>query len=352
MTPSLASTLGSRLLPVSFLPALLLGAAIGACTSDSSADCTPGTDGCECVNGSCYPGLSCGVGVFANTCFPSHTNSSGDTDGGDGDGDGDSGDGDGDGDGDGETDCTQTPCAGFTWCDVESGQCEPGCEFNSQCAGDIVCDTDSHSCECPGGTFECAGECIPDGLTCEVCGDGVIEGDEDCDGNNLGGATCASFGFTSGTLNCVACSYDTSNCVNDNPDLFDGFESGNLLSLPWTTSPPAWSVVTTQPYAGTYVAASGLIGDSQETVLELTVMVPAGAQLRFWHRESSEAEYDGLFFFIDGDYQAMWSGITSWTQAVYPVPAGLHTFAWVYAKDGSISDGDDRVYIDNVSIAP
>jgi len=319
------------------LPALLLGAAIGACTSDSSADCTPGTDGCECVNGSCYPGLACGVGVFANICFPTQTNSSGDTDGGDGDGDG-------------PTDCTQAPCAGFTWCDVESGQCEPGCEFDDQCAGVITCDTTSHSCECPGGTFECAGECIPDGLSCEICGDGIIEGDEDCEGNNLDGATCVSLGFTSGTLSCVACSYDTSNCVN--PDLFDGFESGDLLSLPWTTYPPVWSVVTTQPYAGTYAAASGLINHSQETALVLAVMVPADAQIRFWHRESSEPDYDGLVFYIDDVGQAFWSGITNWTQAAYPVSAGLHTFTWVYEKDDSVSEGDDRVYIDNVSIAP
>lgn len=37
-----------------------------------------------------------------------------------------------------------------------------------------------------------------------VCGDGVIEGDELCDGTNLDGATCADFALVDGTLSCAA----------------------------------------------------------------------------------------------------------------------------------------------------
>ncbi|MBI4713601.1 hypothetical protein HY771_00195 [Candidatus Uhrbacteria bacterium] len=48
------------------------------------------------------------------------------------------------------------------------------------------------------------------------CGDGFIDPDESCDGdNNLGGATCVSQGFASGTLTCSsACAYVTSACVS------------------------------------------------------------------------------------------------------------------------------------------
>lgn len=47
-----------------------------------------------------------------------------------------------------------------------------------------------------------------------VCGDGIVEFDEQCDGSDLGGATCESLGFSGGTLGCTSnCTYDTSNCT-------------------------------------------------------------------------------------------------------------------------------------------
>ena len=45
------------------------------------------------------------------------------------------------------------------------------------------------------------------------CGDDTINvAGEQCDGADLGGETCASLGFVSGTLSCAACSFDTSGC--------------------------------------------------------------------------------------------------------------------------------------------
>lgn len=47
------------------------------------------------------------------------------------------------------------------------------------------------------------------------CGDGFIDPEESCDGNdNLGGATCVTQGFASGSLTCSAtCTYVTTSCV-------------------------------------------------------------------------------------------------------------------------------------------
>ena len=46
-----------------------------------------------------------------------------------------------------------------------------------------------------------------------ICGNGIIEGGEDCEGDDLGGATCESLGYGPGTLSCdIACSFDTSGC--------------------------------------------------------------------------------------------------------------------------------------------
>jgi cysteine-rich repeat protein len=45
-----------------------------------------------------------------------------------------------------------------------------------------------------------------------VCGNGVREAGEACDGPDLGELTCASFGYSDGTLSCVACSADSTAC--------------------------------------------------------------------------------------------------------------------------------------------
>ena len=48
-----------------------------------------------------------------------------------------------------------------------------------------------------------------------LCGNGVINPPEQCDGVNLNGQSCATMpGFTSGTLSCTAaCTFNTSSCV-------------------------------------------------------------------------------------------------------------------------------------------
>jgi hypothetical protein len=46
-----------------------------------------------------------------------------------------------------------------------------------------------------------------------VCGDGVVEGWEMCDGSNLDGKTCYRLGTTGGTLSCQSnCLFDTAGC--------------------------------------------------------------------------------------------------------------------------------------------
>jgi hypothetical protein len=60
------------------------------------------------------------------------------------------------------------------------------------------------------------------GLCVGVCGDGFIDpppfGDEQCDGDELGGETCESLGFDGGTLECTRkCTFDDRGCFN-NPD--------------------------------------------------------------------------------------------------------------------------------------
>jgi hypothetical protein len=51
-------------------------------------------------------------------------------------------------------------------------------------------------------------------LNCEVCGDNQRQGDEACDGADLGGSTCEGLGFDGGVLLCNdSCEFDTSMCT-------------------------------------------------------------------------------------------------------------------------------------------
>jgi len=96
---------------------------------------------------------------------------------------------------------------------------------NGDIAGGEVCDganLGEMSCRGLGfasGTLACAVGCTLDTSGCApfpapppTCGNGARDGSEQCDGTDLGGATCASLGFTpDGTLACTSgCSFDTS----------------------------------------------------------------------------------------------------------------------------------------------
>ena len=52
--------------------------------------------------------------------------------------------------------------------------------------------------------------------TSPICGNNIQETGEQCDGLDLGGASCVSQGFSAGTLSCAAlCTFNTSACTSD-----------------------------------------------------------------------------------------------------------------------------------------
>lgn len=131
--------------------------------------------------------------------------------------------------------------------------CSPGCVYetsacsNQSCGDGVVdgadaCDCgdqglpctpeqlDFHQCSdfpspggspFSGGTLRCMSPqyCAFDTSGCYYCGDGSVDADEECDGTTLGGASCSSLGFASGSLSCSPnCRFDKSACVLvDNP---------------------------------------------------------------------------------------------------------------------------------------
>jgi alpha-tubulin suppressor-like RCC1 family protein len=130
----------------------------------------------------------------------------------------------------------------------------------------------------------------------------------------------------------------------------DDFETGSFSRQPWITSGNGlWSVTTANKKNGFYSAeAPRSITDNQSAALEVTKDCVAG-NVSFWYSVSSETNYDYLTFYIDGVFQKRWSGMVSWTKAAFAVTAGVHTFKWVYSKDGSVSAGEDTAWLDDVA---
>ncbi|MEK6859152.1 MAG: hypothetical protein AABX53_04550 [Nanoarchaeota archaeon] len=105
-------------------------------------------------------------------------------------------------------------------CNVEAmqgGYCGDGTPNGPEACdgGSLFCTTDDGYL----GTQDCAGNCLGY-QTCSsslYCGDGTKNGGEACDGNDVGGESCTTLGlgYTGGTLGCLAgCSgFDTSGCT-------------------------------------------------------------------------------------------------------------------------------------------
>jgi hypothetical protein len=70
-----------------------------------------------------------------------------------------------------------------------------------------------------------------------VCGNGIVEGTEQCDGTNLSGQTCITLGFTGGTLSCAgSCTFNTASCTGASPTIVSvdstytgGYNKDNLI---------------------------------------------------------------------------------------------------------------------------
>ena len=140
--------------------------------------------------------------------------------------------------------------------------------------------------------------------------------------------------------------------------IFEDFETGDFTSFDWTFGGNAvWQVVNTNAYEGNYCAKSGSIGNNSESILILELEVLSEGEISFFKKVSCENDpsgtgYDYLKFSIDNNEKGRWDGEVSWSEEVYTVGAGTHTFKWTYHKDGYVTGGSDCVWIDYIVLPP
>jgi uncharacterized delta-60 repeat protein len=126
------------------------------------------------------------------------------------------------------------------------------------------------------------------------------------------------------------------------------FLARNLSLPPWNnSSAQPWLLQSAQASGPGLSVRSGGIDNGTKTTLQLSVESQGGTGA-FEVRVSSETDWDGLEFRVDGEKVAGWSGEVPWTTFLFSLPKGQRVLTWTYAKDANFSGGLDAAFIDNV----
>ncbi len=130
-------------------------------------------------------------------------------------------------------------------------------------------------------------------------------------------------------------------------------EALDTTNRAWTTSGSAlWYGQTNITHDNVDAARSGDIGNSQETVLQTTVVTNWSGHCTFWWKVSSEDYFDVLEFRLNGVLQTSISGEVDWQPCSIAIPAGTNTLQWRYSKDASYGDGQDAGWVDQFVFLP
>jgi hypothetical protein len=108
-----------------------------------------------------------------------------------------------------------------------------------------------------------------------------------------------------------------------------------------------WFSQATNFYYDEDAAQSGDISDNQDLSIQTTVS--GAGTVSFYWKVSSEADWDFLEFYIDGELQDQISGEVDWQQMTYAITgSGSHTLEWRYFKDAGASGGEDCGWVDKL----
>ena len=134
-------------------------------------------------------------------------------------------------------------------------------------------------------------------------------------------------------------------------DHTETFESGSVLhrgTLEWLTGELRWTITDSVASTGDYSIASPAVDHGQFATFGARFDQITPGPLSFAFKISSQRHYDGLLLDVNGEVVDSWSGEADWDVTSVDLPAGSHTILWVYVKDGSLSAGEDRAWIDDV----
>ncbi len=135
-------------------------------------------------------------------------------------------------------------------------------------------------------------------------------------------------------------------------DFVETFEGGTTHLSGWVPNVQyPWAIIDSQAVEGTSCMRSAIyMGHGQTSETSLNINVSTADSVSFYYRVSSEQSYDKLHFLIDNVEKFNASGEVDWTRVAYAIGTGSHILTFRYTKDGSVSNGSDCAWIDNISI--
>ena len=130
----------------------------------------------------------------------------------------------------------------------------------------------------------------------------------------------------------------------------EDFETGDFSKFNWQLDANyPWEITTTNPYEGIYCMKSGNVGiHSSSSSMSITINYPNQGTISFVSKISCESNWDYGYFYIDGEEKLKASGTSDWRKKQFTIEAGVHTFTWIYQKDGVVNSNDDCYYVDSL----
>ena len=165
-----------------------------------------------------------------------------------------------------------------------------------------------------------------------VCGNGIKEGSEQCDGSDLAGQSCTTEGYTGGTLSCSAsCTFNTSACTTAAPAPASGGGGGGYVA-------PVTSVV----FSGRAYPKSSvtLLKDAQ-----ITATTIAGADANFQISVSGLSGGNYIFSVYSEDNKGIRSSLLTFpvsvTSGATTNVSGIFISPTIAVDKSEVKRGDD-----------
>jgi Zn-dependent metalloprotease len=134
-----------------------------------------------------------------------------------------------------------------------------------------------------------------------------------------------------------------------------GFEAAAPATLPAefeSGGDQGWTVAAGGAGSGARSLRSGMIGHEQRSQVSFTRRTAFDGEVSFRLKVDSELGSDDFSFHVDGVQKVVEDGLVPWTTVAVFVPAGTHTFTWVYEKDelDTPPPTDDAAWIDDLVV--
>ena len=128
----------------------------------------------------------------------------------------------------------------------------------------------------------------------------------------------------------------------------ESFEANTIPAMFATTSESdaSWQISTFEPQEGSQSVRSGTITDNETSSMTLTGLFATGT-LAFDVKVSAEACCDILEVYVN-DALTLTISNGEWSTEYIDLNQGVNTIEWRYYKDGSVSDGEDAAFVDNI----